>query len=166
MRPARPAKRARGRSDTSVTAAQRVAADAVWSVDGFWVVFIVGVCGVLAFGFVSVLVDLLRGLPGPPVFFLGLMFAALGWNLYWWLFRLATRVELVGDVLRWRAPFGRGEIPVAAVESVGRFFRAPWTCALRAPGHRRMVVFTQTQSFEPMLAALNRLNPAIPVDAP
>jgi len=45
---------------------------------------------------------------------------------------------------------------------VGRFFGTFFTCVLRAPGHRSLVVFTQLRPFEPMLAALNRLNPAVP----
>jgi hypothetical protein len=133
-----------------------------WSFPVSWVVFVVLIIGVLVVAGITVLLQSVTGHGGPPPLFLVLWFAVLGWNVYWWLFRLAFRVELVGDTLRWRAPLAGGAMPVAAIDGVGRFFAAPFTCVVRAHGHRSMVVFTQFRSFDPMLTALNRLNPAVP----
>ena len=111
---------------------------------------------------VAIAVQVIAGRPGPPLFFIALWFATLGWNVYWWLFRVAYRVELVAETLQWRALFHRGTMPVRAIERVGSFFGAPYTCVLRGKGHQSVLVFTQFRSFSPMLEALNRLNPAVP----
>lgn len=135
-----------------------------WSTPVIWLLFMPAILGVLTIGGVSILVQTLSGNAGPSLFFLVFWFAALGWNIYWWLFRIAYRVELVGDTLYWWAPLSRGEVPVAAVESVGRSFGARSTCVLRATGHRSVTVFTQVRSFTPMLRALNRMNASIPAE--
>ncbi|WP_431247187.1 hypothetical protein [Leifsonia xyli] len=117
---------------------------------------------VLVVAGVSAVVQGFAGRHGPPIGFMVIWFAALGWNVYWWLFRVAYRVELVGRTLYWRAPLRSGTMPVDSVDSVGRFFAAPYTCVLRARGHASLVVFTQLRSFEPMLDALHSLNPGVP----
>jgi hypothetical protein len=57
---------------------------------------------------------------GPPVWFLVLWIAALGWNAYWYLVRFATSVEVDGGTLRWRTPLRRGSAPVTAIRRVRR----------------------------------------------
>ncbi|MEN0083691.1 MAG: hypothetical protein AAGC66_02885 [Leifsonia sp.] len=136
--------------------------DETWSLPAVWLAFMIAVMAVLTFGGISILGQTIAGRPGPPLFFMVVWFAALGWNVYWWLFRIAYRVDLVDGVLTWRAPLARGSLPVNAIDRVGRFFGAPYTCWLRANGHRSVVVFTQLRSFDSMLRALNQLNPAVP----
>lgn len=133
-----------------------------WSLPVAWVGFLVLIMAILAVAGVSLLVQTVAGHAGPPLWFLVIWFAFLGWNVYWWLFRVAYRVDLVGETLHWKAPLNSGELPVSDITSVGRFWGTVFTCVLRAPGHQSVVVFTQLRSFEPMLAALNRLNPAVP----
>lgn len=134
----------------------------IWSrpITGVW--FPLFVMSALLIVGVTILVQTLTGHAGPPLWFLLLWFGALGWNVYWWLFRIAYRVELVGATLHWKAPLARGVLPVGAITRVGTLFGLLFTCVLRAPGHRSLVVFTQLRPFERMLAALNRLNPAVP----
>lgn len=136
--------------------------DETWSLPVAWVGFQLFIMSVLVVAGVSILVQTLTGHAGPPLWFLAIWFGALGWNVYWWLFRVAYRVDLVGETLHWKAPFNSGALPVSAITGAGRFFGTFSTCVLRAPGHQSLIVFTQLRSFEPMLAVLNRLNPAVP----
>ena len=136
--------------------------DETWSVPIAWIAFLVLIWAVMVLAGVSIVTQTAVGRPGPPLFFMVLWFAALGWNVYMWLFRIAYRVELVGGELTWRAPLAGGSVPASAIDRVGRFFGAPSTCALRADGHRTVIVFTQLRSFDPMLRALNRINSAVP----
>ncbi len=135
--------------------------DETWSLPIAWVGFQLLVMSVLVIAGVSILVLTTTGHAGPPLWFLVIWFGVLGWNVYWLLFRVAYRVELVGETLQWKAPFAGDALPVSAITSVGRFLGTFFICIVRAPGHQSLVVFTKFRSFEPMLAALNRLNPAV-----
>ncbi|PRB05853.1 hypothetical protein [Microbacterium sp. MYb64] len=142
-----------------------VTGDEAWSLPVVWVWFQLLTMSVLVIVGVSILVLTMTGHAGPPLWFLPIWFVVLGWNVYWWLFRVAYRVELVGETLHWKAPFASGALSVGAITSAGRLF-GTFFCVLRAPGHQPLIVFTQSWSFEPMLAALNRLNPAVPPHEP
>jgi hypothetical protein len=139
-----------------------VTADETWPTPAAWVPFVLFIHGVLLFAGAFIFVRILAGQAGPPLLLMAFWFAALGWNIYWWLFRVAYRVHLVGGTLHWRAPFNAGSMPVYAIESVGRFFGSRSTCVLRGSGHQSLIVFTQNRPFAPMLMALNRLNSAVP----
>ena len=68
---------------------------------------------------VAMLVNLIAGGTGPPVAFVVLWFAAYGWNVYWWLFRIANEVGVVhGSTLRWRSITRTREVPLARVEGI------------------------------------------------
>jgi len=133
-----------------------------WSLPVVWVWFQLLIMSILVVAGVFILVRTATGHAGPPLWFLALWFGALGWNIYWWLFRTAYRFELGGETLRWKAPFASGALPVSAITGAGRFLGTPSTCVLRASGHRSLLVFTQLRTFDPMLTVLNRLNPAVP----
>jgi hypothetical protein len=139
-----------------------VTPDEAWSLPFVWVLFVMFVLTVLVVAGVSIVFQSFAGRPGPPAGFMAVWFAALGWNVYWWLFRVAYRVDLVDRTLYWRAPLRSGSIPVDSIDGVGRFFMAPYTCVVRASGHTSLMVFTQIRPFGPMLEALHRLNPRVP----
>ena len=137
--------------------------DQSWSAPMAYLVFQLFILAMLTVGGVSIVIQTLSGRPGPPVLFMVFWFAALGWNLYWFLCRTAYRVEIIGGVtLSWQALLGGGSIPVSALEGAGRAFGARYTCRVRASGYRSLIVYTQFRSFDPMLAALHKLNPVIP----
>lgn len=137
-------------------------ADVTWSQPVLQIAFVLFVMTVLVIAGIFLAVRTISGQPGPPVWFAALWFLALGWSMYWWLFRVAYRVELVGRTLNWRAPLRRGSIPVDAIERVGRYVGASSMWVLRGTGHASVVVPTQRRDFTPMLEALNRLNPTVP----
>ncbi|WP_292721923.1 hypothetical protein [Microbacterium sp. 13-71-7] len=93
-----------------------------WSLPVVWVWFQLLTLSVLVIVGVSILVLTMTGHAGSPLWFLATWFVVLGWNVYWWLFRVAYRVELVGETLRWKAPFASGALSVGAITSAGRFF--------------------------------------------
>ena len=52
---------------------------------------------------------------GPPLGFGVFFLLAAGWNAYWWLLRIAYRLELRDGELRYFTPLRRGSRPVAEV---------------------------------------------------
>ena len=104
--------------------------------------------GLLAFmvGFgvfaVFLVVTALTRPDGPPLAFVILWIAALGWNAYWWLWRLSYRLEVDGDRLRWATPLRTGEVLVSDIQGIRSGFlgqtavielreRPALTCLLR-----------------------------------
>jgi hypothetical protein len=72
--------------------------------------------------------------PGSNVFAVFiLLFAA--WTCYWTLWRLASRLELEGEILRWYTPLRRGAIPASELRWVTTSTWAPWR------GSKRLVRF-------------------------
>ncbi len=51
----------------------------------------------------------------PPVWFVLLWIAALGWNGYWFLLRLCWRLDLADGVVHWFTPLRSGWVSVAEV---------------------------------------------------
>lgn len=94
--------------------------------------------------------------------FMAAWFAALAWNLYWWLFRVAYRLELRGEVLYWRAPFARGSLSVQSITGVTLFLgtinQMP---TIRSVGSRRVPVFAYGD-LSSFLARLNVINTTVP----
>ena len=41
------------------------------------------------------------------------------WNGYWWLFRVSSKLEYDGVMLRWFAPLRKGEVPVDQIRHIG-----------------------------------------------
>ena len=73
----------------------------------------------LSAGGVGLLVASARGGPdGPPPGFVVFWLFALGWNAYWWLFRISIRLEVQGDLLRWKTASRAGEIPLTELLAV------------------------------------------------
>jgi hypothetical protein len=67
----------------------------------------------------AMLVNLVAGGTGPPAAFVFLWVAAYGWNVYWWLFRIAWEVGVVhGSTLRWRSITTTREVPLARVKRI------------------------------------------------
>lgn len=94
--------------------------------------------------------------------FMTAWFAALGWNLYWWLFRVAYRLELRGETLYWRAPFARGTLSVHSITGVAPFLGTTNQMpTIRAVGHRNVPVFAYGD-LSTFLARLNVINTAVP----
>ncbi len=54
----------------------------------------------------------------PLVGFTVLWLISLGWNAYWWLFRIAVALRLDGDVLLWDAPLSSGAVPLDGLTAV------------------------------------------------
>jgi hypothetical protein len=68
---------------------------------------------------VAMLVNLLAGGTGPPAAFVFFWVAAYGWNAYWWLFRIAYEVAIVGgSTLRWRSITATREVSLARVKRI------------------------------------------------
>ncbi len=55
---------------------------------------------------------------GPPLWFVGLYLLALVWNAYWFLFRIAYRLDLSQDELSWHAPFRSGTVNLRQIDQM------------------------------------------------
>ena len=58
---------------------------------------------------------------GPPLPFMLLWLAVLGWASYWWLFRICYRLELDDRMIRWYAPLRRGELALSDLREIVPF---------------------------------------------
>jgi hypothetical protein len=68
---------------------------------------------------VAMLVSLVAGGTGPPAPFVLLWITAYGWNVYWWLFRIAYEVGVDdGSILRWRSITSSHDVPLARVTGI------------------------------------------------
>lgn len=87
--------------------------------------FIIAIIAGLGAGAIFLVANAIPGVmpslrPGrPPVVFVILWLAAFGWNAYLWLFRIAWRLELDGDVLKWQTPLRHGQSLAEDIRSIG-----------------------------------------------
>lgn len=82
---------------------------------GWYGVGILGMLSLFAVASVFLIVAAVAVHPGPPWFLVVVWCVALGWNAYRFLLRIAYRVQLTPQALRWAAPLRRGEVPLARV---------------------------------------------------
>ncbi|KQO98622.1 hypothetical protein [Leifsonia sp. Leaf264] len=98
----------------------------------------------------------------PAALFMAAWFGAFLWNVYWWYFRVAYKLELDGDTLRWQAPLARGELSVHSITGVTPFLNTQEQIpTIRAVGHRSIPVFARGD-LSSFLARLNVINTAVP----
>lgn len=134
----------------------------LWEMPRWWLPFMVGILVVMLVlgSLVSVKIIENEGLAGAV--FMTAWYTALAWNLYWWLFRVAYRLELRGDTLYWRAPFAQGRLSVQSISGVTPFMGTTNQMpTIRAVGHRNVPVFAYGD-LSSFLARLNVINTAIP----
>ena len=79
----------------------------------YWPAALFAGFAILGVGGVVVVVVSVSGHDGPPTWFVGLWLLALAWNGYWWLFRIAYRLDLTQTDLAWRAPLRQGSLRTA-----------------------------------------------------
>jgi hypothetical protein len=71
----------------------------------------------VAAGVAMVVTTLVRP-DGPPLLFVAIWIGALGWSVYWLLWRVSYRLEVDGERLRWRTPLRAGEILLSDVQGI------------------------------------------------
>lgn len=76
------------------------------------------------FGLVSIglILNLVFGDSGPSAVFVVLWLAALAWNAYWFLWRVAVKLSVADGVVEWETVLRRGSFPVSAITSIGPVF--------------------------------------------
>lgn len=107
-------------------------------------------------------VSIIRREGWPGALFMAAWFGALAWNVYWWMFRVAYRLELEGDELRWRAPLARGRLSVSSITGVSPFMGVGnQMLSIQAAGLRSVQVFAYGD-LSSFLARMSPMNPAVP----
>jgi len=119
---------------------------------------ILGFFGVFAVGMVF---SLLAG-SGPPAWFAVIWLAALAWNAYWFLWRLATDLWLDGNTLHWKAPFRSGSVDVSAIEEI-RPRRMAGNVEMIRLSEGRPILTMATRGIEELNSDIVRLHPGLPV---
>lgn len=76
----------------------------------------------------------------PPVWFAVVWLGALGWNAYWWLFRIAVELETSESLLVARTPLRTLRVPLPDITRVSAPFWAPNVQAIRWHGGRPIYV--------------------------
>jgi hypothetical protein len=92
--------------------------EASYRVYAFYRIQVIAMFAVFAVVAVVLVVSLVVGASGPPVGFSLFWIAAVTWNAYWFLLRVAYRVDLADRELRWHAPLGSGAIPLATLREI------------------------------------------------
>lgn len=128
----------------------------------WWLPFILVILGggLVASPFIAVSIFTKEGPAGLVLFAAWL--GAVGWNVYWWCFRMAYRLDVHDGAMEWRAPFARGSIPVASITGIGPFLGlSNQAQTIRADGHRSVPVFVYGD-LSSFLARLSSVNAAVP----
>ncbi len=107
---------------------------------------------------VVMIVAAVRHQQGPPLAFTLLWFVTLGWNLYWFLFRLCYRIDLHEDVLYWWAPMRHGRLGLHQLRAV-RPGRLGWNVAVFESMDGPDVVTLTQRGFKPFAAAVQAAAP-------
>jgi hypothetical protein len=80
---------------------------------GLWRAQILAIFAVLSVAAVGISVASVWSKVGPPLWFVVLWLLALVWNGYWFLVRIAYRLDLSDTELLWRTPLRNGAIELA-----------------------------------------------------
>lgn len=133
-----------------------------WEMPRWWLPFMIGILLVLlVFGSVAS-VNIMGNEGWIGAVFVSAWFAALAWNVYWWLFRVAYWLELRDETLHWRAPLSHGELSVRSITEVAPFMgTANQMPTIRAVGRRSVPIFAYGD-LSSFLARLNVINGAVP----
>jgi hypothetical protein len=77
---------------------------------------------------------------GPPVGFLVFWFGALGWNAYWWLFRMCTEMKVEGPTLSWSTALRHGTAPMSDVRRMRKSRMGRQLAVIELQGRRPLLV--------------------------
>ncbi|GAA1964563.1 hypothetical protein [Agromyces allii] len=136
-----------------------------WEMPFWWRPFMIGIL-VLLLVFGALVAPRVVSEGWQAMVFMTVWFAALAWNLYWWLFRIPYRLEVRGETLYWRAPFARGDLPVPSIIDVGPFLGLSYQITvIRAVGHRSVPLFA-CGDLSWLFARLSAINSAVPARVP
>ncbi|MGR2751923.1 hypothetical protein [Agromyces arachidis] len=132
-----------------------------WDAPGWALPFTVGVLGFLVLGGAIVSGRVAERGDAFGIAFVVAWWAILAWNVYWFIFRVAYRLELRGETLHWRAPLARGELPARSITAVSVPKGQSPMVTIRSAGRRSVPVFGH-RSLSSVLQPLHAINPVVP----
>jgi hypothetical protein len=95
----------------------------------------------------------------PPLVFTVLWLAALGWNVYWWSFRVAASLTIDDDdTLTWTPAGSRHRVPLSAIVRVRPSRLGPNVLVIEL-SERRPVLTIATKGVREFIAELQRRRP-------
>ena len=92
------------------------------------------------------------------VFFLGIF----GWNAYWWLFRVALRLDVSEGWLTWQTALRSGRDPIASVMEI-RPLRGAGGCPAIVLAEGSKIPVLPGRGFRTFAEALGEQRPGIPI---
>jgi len=105
---------------------------------GRW--FFLMLFGLFAAMAVVLIVLAITGDDGPSAPFLLFWLVALGWNAYWWLFRVAFSLTVSNGALEWEAPLRRGRVPITELTAFRPMKLLPNVLVIKHTGGRPLLV--------------------------
>ncbi|GAA1060108.1 hypothetical protein [Agromyces bracchium] len=135
-----------------------------WDAPGWALPFTVAVLGLLVVGGAIGSGRVATGGGAFGIAFIAAWWAILAWNVYWFMFRVAYRLELRGETLHWRAQLARGELPGRSITAVAVSRGQSPTVTIRAAGRRSVRVMFGHRSLSSVLEPLHAINAAVPAD--
>ena len=117
---------------------------------------------VMLIGGGSVLVSQISGGRGPGVPFMALWLAIGLWNGYFWLIRVAYKIELDDGELFWFAPFRHGRLPIAELRSIERSALSRQLVRL-TPTDGASVIIRNHREFSSLVADILAVHPDVEV---
>jgi hypothetical protein len=117
-----------------------------------------------AFGVATVvlLVLMLTGDESPTDPFVLFWLFALGWNAYWWLFRVVYSLTLRNGALEWEAPLRRGRIATTDLTAFRPMRLLPNVVVVKHTGGRPLLVLAG-KGMADLAAELRRSRPDLEV---
>jgi hypothetical protein len=102
-------------------------------------------------------ISAVAGLVVGNLFVFGAGTLLLGWFGYWFLFRLARRLELTPVALSWRAPLGSGSVAVDGISRIRPALMVPIRAMVLEAADSRVIVpdFLIPKTFLEEMARLN-----------
>jgi hypothetical protein len=127
---------------------------------GRWFFFML--FGVLGLATVVVVVLAITGDEGFSVPFVLFWLVALGWNAYWWLFRIVYSLTLRDGALEWEAPLRRGRIPTTDLTAFRPMTLLPNVVVIKHAGGRALLVMPG-KGISDLAAALRQARPDLDI---
>jgi hypothetical protein len=102
------------------------------------------------------------GRTGPGWAFTALWIAGLLWVGYWWLWRVAVRLELTDRTLEWRTEIRSGSIPIADIQAVRPSRMGPNLAVFDVSDGQPLMAIT-AKGFQAFLDDLAQQAPGLPI---
>ena len=98
----------------------------------------------------------------PPILFTLVWLAGVGWNAYWWLFRIASEIALDPPRLTAKCPFQKRTVPLHEIMAIRPMRVAPNLVIFVIHGQRPIITMV-VKGFREFTEEIQRIRPDLPI---